>query len=119
MAYSERSARPGLLEMRSAADGGTHVVALAGELDAAECPEVEAELTRVEANGAQRIVVDLSAVKFIDSVGLGLLVAAMRRSEQDSGRLRFVPCQSEDVQRLLFLCGLRDQMPLVGDEKSA
>jgi anti-sigma B factor antagonist len=113
MAYSEHpSLRDGGLEVRSESRGTTHILVLRGELDADGCPGLESQLVRIESNGAQRIVLDLSEVEFIDSSGIGLLVAAMRRSEADSDRLRFVPSFSEDVQRLLELCGLEGRLPL-------
>jgi anti-sigma B factor antagonist len=101
--------------MQRAMDGNTQRLILRGELDSDGCPEIEFELAQAEASDADRIVIDLSQVEFIDSTGIALLVAALRRSEQDSARLRFVPSRSEDVQRLLELCGLDGHLPLVGE----
>jgi anti-sigma B factor antagonist len=101
--------------MQRAIEGATQLLVLRGELDADTCPRIEFELAQAEASDADRIVVDLSQVEFIDSTGIALLVAALRRSEQDSNRLRFVPSQSEDVQRLLELCGLDGHLPLAED----
>jgi anti-anti-sigma factor len=115
VAYSDKDVRPGRLEMERAIDGATQLLVLRGELDADTCPRIEFELAQAEASEAERIVIDLSQVEFIDSTGIALLVAALRRSEQDSERLRFVPSQSEDVQRLLQLCGLDGHLPLAGD----
>jgi anti-sigma B factor antagonist len=115
VAYSDSDVGPGRLEMERAIDGASQLLVLRGELDADACPRIETELVQAEASEAERIVVDLSQVQFIDSTGIALLVAALRRSEQDSRRLRFVPSQSEDVQRLLELCGLDGHLPLVGD----
>jgi anti-sigma B factor antagonist len=89
------------------------LIALAGELDANSCPAVESELVDAESNGGQPVVVDLSMLTFIDSTGIALLVAALRRSNDGPGRLRFIPSRSEDVQRLLELCGLDSQLPYV------
>jgi anti-anti-sigma factor len=99
--------------MRTFSDGSTQILLLSGELDAAACPGVESELLRVESESAPQIVVDLMDLSFIDSTGIALLVAAMRRSEQDSGRLRFIQSESKDVQRLLELCGLNAYLPFV------
>jgi anti-anti-sigma factor len=117
VAYSGDGVRPGRLQMRSSVDGTAHVLVLVGELDLSECSAVESELTRLESNGHERIVIDLGGLEFIDSTGIALLVAAMRRSEKDSGRLRFVPSQSPDVQRLLQICGLEDRLPLVDESE--
>jgi anti-sigma B factor antagonist len=115
VAYSDKDVRPGRLDMERAIEGATQLLVLHGELDADACPRFEFELAQAEASDADRIVVDLSRVEFIDSTGIAILVAALRRSEQDSKRLRFVPSQSEDVQRLLELCGLDGHLPLAED----
>jgi anti-anti-sigma factor len=115
VAYSDKDLRPGRLDMQRAIEGATQLLVLSGELDADACPTIEFELAQAEASDADRIVVDLSRVEFIDSTGIALLVAALRRSEQDSNRLRFVPSESEDVRRLLELCGLDGHLPLVED----
>jgi anti-sigma B factor antagonist len=99
------------LNMSSTVDGRAHVISLAGELDLTSCTAVETELRSAEAGHAERIVVDLSRLDFIDSTGIGLLVAAQRRSDEDSGRLRLIRSRSVDVDRLLELCGLDRSLP--------
>lgn len=103
--------RMGRLEIRSQGDGETRVIGLVGELDADGCPAVEEELAQAEAEESGLIVIDMSLLRFIDSTGIGLIVAALRRSEEDSQRLRFLPSRSEDVQRLLEICGLEPRLP--------
>src|SRR6478736_1891420 len=53
-------------------------VVLVGRLDAVEAPAVRAELDRVLRTGANRLVIDLVAVTFVDSAGLAALVRARR-----------------------------------------
>ena len=108
-----RRVQVGRLEIERRSDDSAHVIALAGELDANGCPTVESELGEAENNGGQPIVIDMSLLTFIDSTGISLLVAALRRSKDGSNRLRFVPSGSEDVQRLLELCGLDSRLPFV------
>jgi anti-sigma B factor antagonist len=52
-----------------------------GEVDMASAPFLDAELRRVEADGDENVVVDLSELDFIDSTGIRTLVLA-------DGRLR-------------------------------
>jgi anti-sigma B factor antagonist len=42
---------------------------------------------KIESGKAPRLVLDLSAVKFVDSVALGTLVVMLRRIKQAQGRL--------------------------------
>jgi anti-sigma B factor antagonist len=58
--------------------GGWSVLSITGDCDLASAPELRRELLRA-ASGADRLVVDLEGVGFLDSVGLGLLVGAARR----------------------------------------
>jgi anti-sigma B factor antagonist len=101
------------LEIQTVAQGTTRVVTVEGELDLGGCPELEAALNEAESSDVERIVLDLSEVNFIDSTGIALLIAAMRRSEQDSDRLRLVPSKSEAVQRLIELCGLDGHLAMI------
>lgn len=99
--------------MRSVAAGGSHLITLAGELDLNNCSAVEAELLQTEATDAERIVLDLSGVDFIDSNGISMLIVAVRRSRAGADRLRLIPSRSEDVQRLIQICGLDGRLPLM------
>lgn len=59
---------------------GCHaVVVVSGEIDAVTAPLLEERLLELVATGVERVVVDLRGVTFIESVGLGTLVAARKR----------------------------------------
>src|SRR5436305_8828632 len=67
-----------------------HVV-VSGEFDLAGIQRFEDRLRAVEATSPHAIVVDLSAVDFMDSSGLRALVAANDRAERANVRLAIVP----------------------------
>ncbi len=112
-AQPEQQRRIGALELQSVAAGNSHLITLRGELDLHNSSAVESELVKAEASDAGRIVVDLSGVDFIDSNGIAMLIAAVRRSKEDSDRLRLIPSRSEDVQRLIEICGLDGRLPFM------
>jgi anti-anti-sigma factor len=90
------------------------VVSPAGEIDLWTAPEVQAALT--PADGAPRIVVlDLRAVTFMDSSGLGLIVGAYRRARQSGTRFAVAVGVASDVQRILEISGVAKLVELVGD----
>ena len=68
---------------------GTSVttIALSGELDMATVPILEEHLGRVEADGAEAIVIDLLEVSFIESVGHHAFLAARERAEANGHQL--------------------------------
>ena len=63
------------------------VVTAAGELDAYVAPELTAALDRP---GTDRLVADLTAVSFLDSTALGLLVRTVRDRGHVGGETRVV-----------------------------
>lgn len=69
---------------------GRIVITPAGELDAYVTPALQETFHRVIDDGAELVVVDLSAVPFMDSSALGALVGAVRRSRERGGVLRVV-----------------------------
>lgn len=59
--------------------GAQAIVVVAGEIDAATAPVLQQQLLALVDTGVERVVVDLTEVTFIESVGLGTLVAARKR----------------------------------------
>jgi anti-anti-sigma factor len=53
---------------------------LYGELDLATSALLQGELEDVEASGSRRLVIDLAGLEFIDSSGLHVLLATLKRS---------------------------------------
>jgi anti-anti-sigma factor len=94
-------------------DGRAHVT-LEGELDIATTPSAEADLRRLEADGADLIVLDLRGLTFMDSTGLRLLVAADARAREGGHRLAIIRGPVA-VQRVLELTGLDAKLDLVDD----
>jgi anti-sigma B factor antagonist len=58
--------------------GRLAVVSVGGDLDAAAAPVLRSKLHEVVGEGAERIVLDLRRVTFIESVALGVIIAARR-----------------------------------------
>ena len=61
------------------------VVRLTGELDIDQAVRVREHLDKVIDAGAVRLVIDLSDVSYIDSTGLGMLVAVHKRLVAEQG----------------------------------
>ena len=80
------------------------VVSLAGELDLYNAHEVREALLECTAEGPERLVVDLSGVKFIDSTALGVLIEARTRMENRRGFLLAAP--GLETRRALEISGL-------------
>jgi anti-sigma B factor antagonist len=59
-------------------DAGT-LISVRGEVDMATAPQLRDVLNQVIQAGSQRIVLDCRALAFLDSSGIGVLVAARNR----------------------------------------
>ena len=83
---------------------GTIVVSLAGELDLYNASAVREALLECCAESPERLIVDLSAVKFIDSTALGVLIEARTRLPNKKGFLLAAP--GLETRRALEISGL-------------
>jgi len=83
---------------------GVVVVSLAGELDLYNANAVREALLECCAEAPERLVVELSAVKFIDSTALGVLIEARTRLANRRGFLLAAP--GLETRRALEISGL-------------
>lgn len=102
-----------MLRVRIEAQGSGCTLALAGELDMANAATLEAELGQAEGAGAAPITVDLRELEFIDSTGIAVLVAAHRRLNGGTERIRLVRSRSTGVRRVMDVTGLDAELPFV------
>jgi anti-anti-sigma factor len=94
-------------------DGGQVVViGVSGELDLASSPELEHELARSTASGAELLIIDLRRLEFMDSTGLSVLVRAHQKATQGGKRFAIVK-GPQQVQRLLSLTGVAERLTVV------
>jgi anti-sigma B factor antagonist len=81
------------------------IVSLAGELDLAVLPTAATAIEDAFAGGADRLVLDLQKLEFIDSSGLAMLhgVAA---GDGSGGDVLVIPSESPGVSRVLAVTGI-------------
>jgi anti-sigma B factor antagonist len=80
-------ARTSPFEVSGSLDAPRGRLTVSGELDIANRPELEDEVDAMLAQGARHVVIDIGELSFIDSSGLGLLVALSERAEADGWTL--------------------------------
>lgn len=85
--------------------GDVAVVEASGELDLLTSSEFRDCLVSATGEGAERVVVDLTGVTFIDSSALGALVGGARRSAERGAELMIV-CPAGSVARVIEITGL-------------
>ena len=74
--------------------GETRVVRCVGEIDIATVPGLRDRVTSLQVDGPARLVIDLSGVTFIDSLGLGALIGIHKRARVLQGSLVVVPSRA-------------------------
>ena len=92
-------------------DGGVVVITIAGELELRAGADLKSRLSDAVDSGARTIVVDMSAVTFIDSTGLGALVGGLKRVRAVDGELALV-CVDRSIVRIFEITGLDRVFPL-------
>jgi anti-sigma B factor antagonist len=86
---------------------GHAVVALCGELDLFDSPDVASHLIAAVAAYGPNVIVDLTGLNFVDSCGLGVLVRVLRWTRANGGDLSLAAPQ-QLVRRVLEIAGLID-----------
>jgi anti-sigma B factor antagonist len=81
----------------------------AGELDIATIDELEATLDELARLGFGRIVLDLRELEFMGSCGLRLLVLHTQRARRGGYEFTLIDGPPA-VQRVIEICGLREQL---------
>jgi len=81
------------------------VIQVTGDVDVYSAPKLRAQIVDLIDEGRSQLVVDMEAVTFIDSTGLGVLVGTLKRLRASSGELRLV-ATGDHVLRLLRITGL-------------
>ena len=92
-------------EVNVAPVGAWTVVAVAGGSGVATAPRPRKGALALVADGHHRMVLDLEAVDFLDSTGLGVLIGVLRRINTVGGALRLV-CSTPRILDLFTLTGL-------------
>jgi anti-sigma B factor antagonist len=80
-------------------------VRLVGEIDVFASPEVKAALVAAIKDGQNLLIIDFAKVSYIDSTGLGALVAALKAARDGGGSIAIV-CKDPQIRRIFDVTGL-------------
>lgn len=104
-------AAAGALTVTTVEDGESVVIAVYGEIDLGSIGAFEEAARHALAGGVPQVVVDLGACHFIDSTGLGALVALHREIRARGGAELLMLPGPRSVQRAFDVSGLSDDLP--------
>jgi anti-sigma B factor antagonist len=86
-------------------DSGVTVVAPNGRLDVAGAPALKEAIGNAVKDGSPRLVIDMEGVSFVDSTGLGSVIAALKLVRGSKGDLRLA-APNQQVRVVLELTTL-------------
>jgi anti-sigma B factor antagonist len=94
-------------------------VAFDGDLDLPVVEEFRAAVSRERLGDAGAVIIDLSAVHFIDSSGIHALVSVWKELGDSGRRGAIVVAGDSNVERVLGLTGLLEELAPVPDHATA
>lgn len=89
---------------------GVVIAELTGDIDLSTVATLRERLLELAGSG-QPLIVDLNRITFIDSTGLGVLIAVARRADMHGGSLHAI-CSRPQTRKLLWLTGVDRRIPL-------
>jgi anti-anti-sigma factor len=102
------------LRLRESTGGQTTTLAVSGDLDLESAPELEGAVRRLCIESGHHVLLDLSDVSFVDTVGMRTLVTCKTLFEEADCGYWLVPPRAQ-ARRMLEQYGLLEQMPLLED----
>ncbi len=92
-------------DVASETGDGVATVFVRGEVDVYTAPVLRERLYAVVSSGVPNVVLDLSAMTFIDSTGLGVVVGTLKRLREAGGDL-VLRSPSRSTRKVLEITGL-------------
>jgi anti-anti-sigma factor len=116
-AVSDTSEEPFTIEVTRVGED-VDVVAVAGELDFNEAPELARTLEQLRGEGSRWFVLDLADLAFIDSSGINALVVAAKATAAAGGAV-IVSSARQHVQRVFDIVKLSELVPIEAGRDAA
>ncbi len=85
--------------------GGIPVVELEGEIDLSTAAVFKETVYKVIESGHTDVVIDLNGLEFMDSTGLGVLVAALKKTRTEGGGIKLI-CSKRNILKVFTITGL-------------
>jgi len=95
-----------------------HAVEVQGEIDVYTSPRVKETINELIEKGHYQLVINLEGVRYIDSPGLGVLIGALKKVREHSGRILLV-CTNPQIKKIFNITGLVKIFEIFKDEDEA
>ena len=81
-------------------------------------PDFLSQVTTLVESGTRKLIIDFSAVRYLDSASLGCLMDVHRLLSERAGSVKLVGLQDR-VETMIGMTGLNNLMEVYRDEKAA
>jgi len=98
--------------------GNVPILDVAGEVDSYNAPRLRERMVALIDEGTPNLVINMTGVEYIDSTGLGTLVAALKRATEKGGTLSLI-CPNEQIYKVFHITGLVKVFPIHKNEREA
>lgn len=93
------------LDITGSDEGDFTVIRLVGDVDVSSAARLRDALARLISDTAEKVLIDLTDVPFLDSTGLGVMVARLKQQRAGGGEMALV-IPSERLLRNFRITGL-------------
>lgn len=91
---------------------GVRVIRIAGRMDIAGTGEIETRFATMASSRAMNVVVDLSAVDFLASIGIRSIIANAKAQQARGGKLVLLVADNKQVASTLETTGIDVLVPM-------
>jgi anti-sigma B factor antagonist len=106
------------VEITTATREGVTIVSPAGRIDTVSAPVLEQAINQIIDSGARNLLLDFSAVSYISSGGLRVLLATAKKLKDPADRYGLC-CLSADVHKIIRLAGFTSIFSIYSSEGEA
>ena len=106
------------MEIATSTEGDLARIAFTGHLDTNTSPQAQEAMDRLVAGRARTIVVDFTALEYISSAGLRVLLATVKRIERDGGTFHLFGL-NDSVREVFEISGFSTILKVFGTEAEA
>jgi anti-anti-sigma factor len=103
-----------LVDLQFVVEQGAVVARVAGEIDMSNAADIRVALTEATPNEALGVVLDLTAIEYLDSAGIHLIYRLRERLGARGQSLKLVIPVDSPVHDTLRLAGVQDEIDVVG-----
>ena len=94
-------------------------ISISGRLDIAGTDAIATHFTALAASAPRRVIVDLTAVSFLASIGIRALITNAKALQQRGGKLVLLVGSNESVAKTLEATGIDTLIPMFADAGDA